>query len=227
VVSTGTSNFCTEASDSPSSVRKLAAALLSAFKTSCLVAASSCSLARVSPLLQLTASTPITYCPPMFEIEPDTIPLLPVRTQSSLATSWVMRMLGWRPMSRRVSPTLRSERILMNGDCPSCTASACFIATSKTVSPVVLSKSDKTMSFSVSGVALATGVAERERKYNPTPMAAATSIAAAGTRAFQSFLPPATETSATFTAPDEGDAQPWRGWTVGYAALRSAGWNVS
>ena len=61
VASTGTSNFWIEASDSPSLPRRLAAALLSAFSTSCFVAASSCSVASVSPLLQPTASMPITY----------------------------------------------------------------------------------------------------------------------------------------------------------------------
>ena len=159
VASTGTSNLLTEASDSPSLARRLAAALPSVFSTSCLVAASSCSLASVSPVLQPTASKPITYCPPKLEIDPSSIALLPVRTQSSLATSWVIRSLGWRPMRCRVSPTLRSERMLRKGDCPSCTANACFRAPSKTASPVVLSKSANTiMSFSVSGVA------GRERK---------------------------------------------------------------
>src|SRR5881398_3129 len=56
------------------------------------------------------------------------IALLPVRTQSSLATSCVIRSLGRRPMRRRVSPILRSERMLRKGDCPSCTARACFSA---------------------------------------------------------------------------------------------------
>ena len=37
VASMGTSNFCTEASDSPSLVRRLEAALLKAFTTSSLV----------------------------------------------------------------------------------------------------------------------------------------------------------------------------------------------
>ena len=49
MASTGTSNFWMEASDSPSLPRRLAAALLSAFSTSSFVAASSCSLANVSP----------------------------------------------------------------------------------------------------------------------------------------------------------------------------------
>src|SRR5260370_509595 len=80
VASTGTPNLLTEASDSPSLARRLAAALPSVFSTSCLVAASSCSLASVSPVLQPTASKPITYCPPKLEIDPSTIALLPVRT---------------------------------------------------------------------------------------------------------------------------------------------------
>src|SRR5438309_8475352 len=46
---------------------------------------------------------------------------------------------------------------------------------------------------------------EREkRQYNAPPIAAATRIAAAGTRTFQSFRP-ATGPSATFTALDDGD----------------------
>src|ERR1035441_2343890 len=68
-------------------------------------------------------------------MDPRTMALLPVRTQSSRARSCVMRSLGWRPISRRVSPALRSERILMNGDWPRSTASACFKASSKTGSP--------------------------------------------------------------------------------------------
>src|ERR1017187_2879028 len=107
-------------------------------------------------------------------------------------------------MRRRVSPTLRSERMLRKGDCPSCTASACFRASSKTASPVLLSKSaTTTVSLSVSGVAFVTGVADRERQERPPAIRAAASTIAAGTRTFQSF-PPATGTSATFNELDDG-----------------------
>jgi hypothetical protein len=53
--------------------------------------------------------------------------------------------------------TFLSESTFKKGDCSSSTASACFKASSKTVSPVLLSKSANTIvSFSVSGAALAT-----------------------------------------------------------------------
>ena len=61
VASTGTSNFCTDASDSPSLPRRLVAAVLNALSTPSLLAASACSLASVSPVLQATASRPTTY----------------------------------------------------------------------------------------------------------------------------------------------------------------------
>ena len=48
----------------------------------------------MSPLLQPTASKPITYWLPRLEIEPARIALLPVRTQSSLATSWRDTLVG-------------------------------------------------------------------------------------------------------------------------------------
>ncbi len=165
VASTGTSNLWIVVSDSPSLPRRLDAAFPSAFSTSCLLAASSCSLASVSPLLQPTASTPITYCPPKFEMDPSRNALLPVRIQSSRAISRVIRSFEGRPMRRSVSSTLRSDRILRKGDCPSCTPSACFSASSKRGSPVEFVKSaSTTVSFSVSGVAFVAGVADRERK---------------------------------------------------------------
>ncbi len=91
--------------------------------------------------------------------------LLPVRRQSSRATSTVTCSVGARPISLNVSPTLRSERMLRKGDCSRSTARACLRVPSKTGSPVELMKSARTtVSFSVSGAAFVTGVAERERK---------------------------------------------------------------
>src|SRR5437899_10783191 len=53
VASMGTSNFCTEASDSPSLVRRLEAALLKACTTSSLVDDCAISVASVTSLQQL------------------------------------------------------------------------------------------------------------------------------------------------------------------------------
>ena len=55
VASIGTSNFCTDGSDSPSLVRRLEEARLRAFRTSSLLVASPCSFAKVSPVLHATA----------------------------------------------------------------------------------------------------------------------------------------------------------------------------
>src|SRR2546425_679717 len=97
VASIGTLNFCTEANDSPSLVRRLEATLPKAFTTSSLLDASACSLASVSPLPQFTASSPTTYWLPSREIEPASMALLPVRKQISCANSRVTRSLGARP----------------------------------------------------------------------------------------------------------------------------------
>jgi len=61
----------------------------SAFSTSCFVAACSCSVASVSPLLHPTVFRPITYWPPRLEMEPSTI-LLAV----TYAIPQVIRSLG-------------------------------------------------------------------------------------------------------------------------------------
>src|SRR5262249_61129884 len=66
----GTSNFCTELRDSPTSLRSFAAAWLSASRTCSLLAAVTWSRASTSPFEQLTASRPITYCVPSGAIEP-------------------------------------------------------------------------------------------------------------------------------------------------------------
>src|SRR6266852_7452429 len=86
VASIGTLNFCTEANDSPSLVRRLEATLPKAFTTSSLLDASACSLASVSPLPQFTASRPTTYWLPRREIEPATLAPLPARNHLSSAT---------------------------------------------------------------------------------------------------------------------------------------------
>src|SRR5215469_7158352 len=88
--------------------------------------------------------------------------------------------------------------MLRKGDCPSCTASACFKASSKTGSPVLLTKSANTIvSFSVSGVP------GRKRKYRALPISPATITRAAGTRIFHHLLLRCGGPSTTLTAPDE------------------------
>src|SRR5947208_14950054 len=116
VASMGTSNFCTEANDSPSLVRRLEVTLPKAFTTSSLLDAADRSLARESPLPQFTASSPTIYSLPKRDIEPARNALLPVRWQISCATSRVTRSLGRRPISRNVSPTLRSEMTVRHDD---------------------------------------------------------------------------------------------------------------
>src|SRR5438094_5194676 len=115
VASIGTLNFCTEASDSPSFVRRLEVTLPKAFTTSSLLDASPRSLASVSPFPQFTACKPTMYWLPKREIDPASSALLPVRKQISCATSRVTRSLGWRPIKRNVSPILRSERNVEKG----------------------------------------------------------------------------------------------------------------
>src|ERR1039458_1631588 len=163
VASTGTSNLCTEASDSPSLARMAVAAVVSALSTPSLLGASACSLARLSPVLQATASRPRMYWLPRLEMDPPRTALLPVRRQSSRATSAVTCSVGARPISFSVSPTLRSERMLRNGDCSRSTARACLRVPSKTGSPVELVKSARTtVSFSVRGAAFVTGIAHSD-----------------------------------------------------------------
>src|SRR6266702_586909 len=64
VASIGTSNFCTEASDSPSLVRRLEATLPKAFTASSLLDPAACSLASVSPQLVLWPAYPRCHNPP-------------------------------------------------------------------------------------------------------------------------------------------------------------------
>ena len=65
----GTSNFCTVASDSPSSPRSFDAASPSVSSTFSLEAAVACSSASVSPLWQSTAFSPNTYSLPRLVID--------------------------------------------------------------------------------------------------------------------------------------------------------------
>ena len=158
--STGVAYFCTELSDSPSLPRKLTAAASRALSTASLPAACSCASASTSPVLQFTAFRPITYWLPSPAIEPVSMALLPVRWQTSCVTSGVNRSPAGRPISFNVSFTLRSETRARKGDCSSCTESPCFSVSSNTLSPVLLSKSERTMV----SLSVRRAVAWRERK---------------------------------------------------------------
>ena len=78
-------------------------------------AACSCASASTSPVLQFTAFRPITYWLPSPAIEPVSMALLPVRWQTSRVTSGVKRSPGERPISFKVSFTLRSESRVEKG----------------------------------------------------------------------------------------------------------------
>src|ERR1700724_497474 len=80
-------------------------------------------------------------------MEPARIALLPVRRQSSRAISGVTCSLDDRPIRRKVSLTLRSDKTLRKGDCPRFTARACLSASSNTGSPVVFVKSARSCLF--------------------------------------------------------------------------------
>src|SRR5438445_5949817 len=124
---------------------------------------------------------------------------LAVRWQTSWANSRVSLASLGCAIRANVCATRSSESKLRNSDCFHCADSPCRSVLSKTESLVVLANSARTMlSFSVRRLVC------RGRKYNPPPIAAAASTTAAGTKTFQSFLP-ATGTSATFTALDDGD----------------------
>src|ERR1019366_10335257 len=143
--STGVVYFCTELSDSPSLLRKLTAAASRALSTASLPAACSCASASTSPVLQFTAFMPITYWLPSPAIEPVSIALLPERWQTSRVTSGVNRSPTGRPISFKVSLTLSAEIRPRKGDCSSCTESPCFSVSSNMLSPVLFSKSERTI----------------------------------------------------------------------------------
>src|SRR5713226_178565 len=172
----GTSNFCTDARDSPSLPRILETALPSAESTCSLLEACACSCARESPVWQLIAFSVRTYCEPRLATDPERVALLPARKQSSRARSEVRRSLGERPMKPSVSCTREEGITRRKGDCSRSTASACFNVPSNTGSPVVLAKSARTtVSFSVSFAARA------GRKYRAAAINATRIPTAAGT----------------------------------------------
>src|ERR1035438_10634080 len=112
----GTSNFLTVASDSPSSPRSLDAASPNASSTFSLDAAVTCSCASMSPLWQFTAFNPSTYSLPRLAIDPATYPLLPARWQTSRAKSGVSFVLVGRVICCKVSATPLSESILRSAE---------------------------------------------------------------------------------------------------------------
>ena len=87
----GVSYFSTEASDSPSFSRTFVATSPSAFSTCSLPLAVTCSSASMSPLRQFTALRPSTYWLPRLAMEPSMVAVLPVRWQTSRASSRVSR----------------------------------------------------------------------------------------------------------------------------------------
>jgi hypothetical protein len=139
----GTSNFCTVASDSPNSVRSFVAASPSASSTFSLEAAVICFSARGSPLWQFTAFNPSTYWLPRLAIDPAMYALLPARWQSSRVTSGVSFVLAGRDINFKVAATLFSGSTFRNGDWLRATLSAVFSVSSKTASPVLLAKSNE------------------------------------------------------------------------------------
>ena len=152
--SSGTSNFCTELSDSPTSLRSFAAAWPSVGRTCSFPAAVTCSRASTSPFAQFRASRPIMYCVPSAAIEPARYALLPVRWHTSRAKSSRQSLIRrMRHLPQRLA-TFSSETMFRKGDWPKSTARACLSVSSKTSSPVELAKSASTMvSFSVSACA--------------------------------------------------------------------------
>ena len=172
----GTSNFCTEASDSPSVPRNFETAPPSADSTCSLLEASACCCASESPVWQLTAFKVMIYCVPRLAMDPESIALLPMRRHKSRAKSEVRRASGDRPIKASVVWTRAGGTTRKNGDWSRSTASACFNVPSNTASPVVLANSARTtVSFSVSLAAFA------GRKYIPAAMSATTIPIAAGT----------------------------------------------
>ena len=107
-------------------------------------------LASGSPVEQFTAFSTSEYRSPTCAIVPASMAVLAVLWQTSRATSLVRRSPGGRPIKCSVLFTFSSERMFKNGDCASCTESACFSVSSNAVSPVLFEKSAITIaSFSV------------------------------------------------------------------------------
>ena len=76
---TGTSNACTDLSDSPTRERSREDILPSVSSTASALAACPCSLASAAPLAHSLASSSSTYSSPSREIEPRTIARVPSR----------------------------------------------------------------------------------------------------------------------------------------------------
>src|ERR1700730_662486 len=139
--SSGVSNFWIELSDSPNFPRTSDTALSNAFSTFSFPFVRTSSRTSFSPVWQFIAFRPTTYWLPKLAMETPSTALLPDRWHTSRAKSCVNLSSGLRPISCNESATFRSERILRKGDCSRSTASACFRVSSKTRSPVLLSKS--------------------------------------------------------------------------------------
>src|SRR5208282_421106 len=116
------------------------AASPSASSTFSLLPAVACSSASASPLPQFTAFSSSTYWLPRLAIDPAIYALLPARWQSSRATSGASLVSGGRVISCNVLATLLSESTFRNGDWFRETSSAVLSVSSKTGSPVLLSK---------------------------------------------------------------------------------------
>ena len=164
------SKRCTDGSDSPRRSRKLDAAPPSAFSTSSLPDACTCSSATTSPVTQSRAESVIRNDAPTLAMVPPSTALAPLRWQTSRPTSSETGVAGSRPISRRVACCCCSFSTLRKGDCRSCTPSASFSVPSNIVSPVRLTKSDST---TVSRLASAGVDAERHHNTPATTAAEA------------------------------------------------------
>ncbi len=114
-----------------------------------------CSCASGSPLWQFTAFSPSTYWLPRLAIDPAMYALLPARWQSSRATSGVSVVLAGRVHQlQRCRHFVVGQHIQRTATGSDATLSAVLSVSSKTASPVLLSKSARTMvSLSVKGLA--------------------------------------------------------------------------
>ena len=106
-----------------------------------------------SPLEQFTAFRIRLYCVPICAIEPSMTALLPVRWQISCEISGVSFASAGCPIRRKVRWMACSGTMLRKGDCSSCTVSPCRRVPPNTASPVLLTRSARTIvSLSVSGL---------------------------------------------------------------------------
>ena len=139
-------SFSTRGSDSPARVRNRLAIWPSALKTSSFLAADACSWSRISPVRQFLARKPNTYWLPRLVIEPSTTAALPVRSQISAATSGVSFASVGRTIRRQ---RLAHARIRKQTENTATVSSSTDIpwrsVSSNTGSPVLFSKSARTM----------------------------------------------------------------------------------